>query len=102
MKGFIIVLAVLIGSLYAQPLYAATKKIDRASLLSNKAVIEDVYNKSILTAKNQFEADINASKQLKGKQKAAAVKAAATKRQQLINQAKEVRKKQLKNLSTKK
>lgn len=101
MKKIIITCALLIGSFYATDVEAATKKIDRAQILSNKATIEITYNKSVQEAKSQFEADIKSSKQLKGKAKSAAVKSAATKRQQLINKAKDVRKKQLKELTQK-
>ena len=102
MKKLLIILIILAGSLHAHPLYAATKKIDRASLLSNKTTIENTYNKSIQDAKLQFDQDIAASKSLKGKPKSHAVKAAAAKRQKSVNSAKDMRKKQLKELSSKK
>lgn len=102
MKKLLILLVILVGSLHAQPLYAATKKIDRASLLSSKTTIENTYNKSLQDAKLQFDQDIATSKSLKGKPKSLAVKAAAAKRQKSINSAKDTRKKQLKDLSRKK
>jgi hypothetical protein len=100
MKKLFIICALIAGSLYASDVQAAsTKKIDRAQILSSKAAIEITYNKSLQEAKTQFEADISSSKQLKGKAKSAAVKSAATKRQQALNKAKETRKKQLKELN---
>lgn len=102
MKKLFIICALIVGSLYASDVQAAsTKKLDRAQILSSKAAIEITYNKSLQEAKSQFEADISTSKQLKGKAKSTAVKSAATKRQQLINKAKDVRKKQLKELTQK-
>lgn len=102
MKKILIALVMLSGLFSASNVEAATKKVDRASLLSSKATIETIYNKSVKEAKYQFELDISTSKQLKGKAKSTAIKAAAAKRQQSLNKAKDVRKKQLKELSLKK
>lgn len=102
MKKTLLAIVILFGLFHATPAFAASKKVDRLQILSDKATIETTYKKSIEAAKTEFTTAIKSTKKLKGKEKSAAIKAATTKQQKAAAEAKEVRKKQLKELTTKK
>lgn len=102
MKKILFVLLVLVSIFHTTPVYAASKKPVRLQILSDKAAIELTYKKSIEQSKLEFTHTIQATKSLKGKEKSAAIKAATAKQIKATSAAKDLRKKQLKDLSTKK